>query len=310
MTTPPDGTTTHPSLPVPEPPEVIPPRSRVPAHVVGSLAGLVVAPLAVGALLVGASGLAGSVAGLVHGEGLFLLGALLFALWMVVAGALSSLTVAVPAVAWFVAVPLLVGTVRFYDVALATPSGFRAEVASAIDVLVLGNGWMIVAALLLGGAVAIDLARRGGRRTERAEAALAATPATPPPSRLAAHVGATAAASVLAVVAGLLISVPANPAIAAIVGAALGTAAALGGFSALAPLVAGATGAMVHLVIELELLSGGASPLAQAVDPRFDALSAGAGWTWWTLLLLSALAPWQARRVGRVLERAEIAVTP
>jgi hypothetical protein len=278
--------------------------------VVGSLAGLVVAPLAVGALLVGASGLAGSVSGLVHGEGLFLLGALLFALWMVVAGALSSLTVAVPAVVWFLAVPLLVGTVRFYDAALATPTGFRAEVASALDVLVLGNGWLIVAGILLGGALAIHLARRGGRRTERAETELAATPATPPPSRLAAHVGATAAASALAVVASLLISVPANPAIAALVGTALGTAAVLGGFSALAPLVAGTVGAIAQVVIELELLAGGASPLAQAVvDPRLEALSTGAGWTWWTMLLLSALAPWQARRVGRVLERAEIAVT-
>ncbi|MGM0384814.1 MAG: hypothetical protein ACQERF_02365 [Actinomycetota bacterium] len=313
MTTPPDGPTLHPALPVHETPDVVPPRSRVPAHAIGTLAGLAVAPLAVGGLLVGAGGLVGWTDGVVHGGGLFLLGALLFALWSILAGALSSLTMAVPALAWFVAAPLIAGPATLYNLTSAAPAGFADEVLWATDVLVMGRWWVVVAALLLGCAVAIHEARRSGRRSERAEAALATAPATPPPSRVPAHVGATAAATVLAVVAGWLtflqLAAGATPALVGIA-VAVGAAAALGGLSALAPFAAGAAGVITQLVVHAEFMAGGASRLSEAADPVSAALDAGAGWITWAMLLISFLGPWQARRVGRVLERAEIAVSP
>lgn len=293
-----------------EPQEPVPPRSRVPAHVVGVLAGLVVAPLAVGGLVVGAGGLIG-VGGDVHGEGLFLLGALAFALWAVLAGALSSLTLAVPALAWFVAAPLLVGAPTLGRLTASAPAGFEDEVRWALE-MVTDGGWLVVAGLLLGSAAAIHVARRSGRRIERAEALLAAEAATapaPPPSRFPAHVGATAGAAVLSALAAAFVAAGGGvtPALVA-TAVGVGAAAALGGYSTLAPLVAGAIGVVPQLVVQAEVLARGSSRVAELAGPWTVALAQGAGWTVWTMLLLSSLGPWQARRLGRVLERAEIAV--
>ncbi|PFG39243.1 hypothetical protein ATJ97_1741 [Georgenia soli] len=149
-----------------------PPRSRMRAHVLAVVAGLVVTPVAlylalygIGTMLPleGPSNLAGA--------GPFLLGALLLAALAAVAAWGSSLALGVGGLVWGV-LPGLVG------LPVLGPLLGTGTPAALVDPLLrpLASGVLLVAgAALAAGGAACHLARRAGRVQEREEATLAGT---------------------------------------------------------------------------------------------------------------------------------------
>lgn len=306
-----------------------PPRSRMGAHVLAVVAGLVLTPVALYLALYGTEMLLplDGRSDLV-GIGPFVLGALLLAALGAVAASGSSLALGVGGLVWGV-LPGLVGFPAL------RPLLDGSVPAVLVDPLFrpLASGLVLVAGTALAaGGVACHLARRAGRAQEREEAALAdagpAQPPVPPSSRRWAHVLSVFFSLVLlppvavllgrgttaALVFGLsLTSQPwQQPALLAGAGL-LAVVVLLGGWSSLGPQLAGwlllVVGALpvLHahgwrwLAPVLDALSG--------LPGGFQLLSSGAWLLLGAALVVCGGAAHWARRSGRRYERTDLALS-
>lgn len=317
------------------PPE--PPRSRMRAHVLAVVAGLVVTPVAlyltlygIGTMLPleGPSDLAGA--------GPFLLGALLLAALAAVAAWGSSLALGVGGLVWGV-LPGLVG------LPVLRPVLGPGTPAVLVDPLLrpLASGLLLVAgAALVAGGAACHLARRAGRVQEREEVTLARTGTAvgaetgtaeapvPPRSRRWGHVVSVFFSLVLlppvavllgrgttaALVFGMsMTSQPwREPSLLAGAGL-LAVVVLLGALSSLGPQLAGWVLLVVGALPVLHAHGWGwLAPLLEALSALpggFQLLVSGAWLLLGAVLVVCGGAAHWARRSGRRYERTDLALT-
>ncbi|GAA1651320.1 hypothetical protein [Georgenia ruanii] len=316
----------------------VPPRSRLRAHVVAVVVGLVLTPigllaLAYGAPIVVTPGAAGPSPA--AGWGWVVLGAALLAVVATAAALASSLALVVAGL--WAAVPGLAGG----TVATAAQRSDSLALRSALAQPAATGALLAVGAALLGAALAAHLARRAGRHQERALARPAAsppgfedlpaapTPPLPPRTRVAAHALSTLVALALTPPTIWLLGRAANDLslTLALTGAAhpwrepwlllacllLVVVLALAAWSSLGPQLAGwlmyllPTAAAALATLGQEWLLDLLWPLIGTVTV-VSALGTGELLLVGVVVVLGAGAAHWARRSGRRLERAELAL--
>lgn len=312
--TPPAAAANPGPAPVPAALVPVPPRSRIGAHVLSVLVGLVLTPVALGLLASGAQGVVGALEE--AGQA---------AVPSIASAAVGALLLGVVAVtaAGSTLGPMIGGAL--YGVApgigfLVSPETITDQTSTALDQVepVTGTG-LTTGALILGSTgslvvlglslvlvgVATHLARRAGKRSERVEAALVAAsqpdptqaggapivPPTPPHSRVAAHLGSAAL--------GLLVTP---------VGLALVAAGAVDLALAYADVEQPAPGALIWpwgvglVLVALVVVSAGWSSLGLLVGGALFGLLPGA---------LGLVTPdWADRGIARVMTWLGDAVDP
>lgn len=260
---------TEPARPAP-----VPPPSRLRWHLAAAAAGVVLGPVGVALLRHGLGELPGGLPQALAGGGCLAVVAAVTAvgssLGLLCAGAATLLLAAAAALG---VGPWTVGPWTLGPLPTVLAAGLTA----------------------VGAGGAAHRARRAGRAAEREERRLE-DPARPPRSRLRAHLATVVACVLILPVAVWLLGVGDG---AALVGAALlGVAALTASVSSLGAQAGGAALVLVAVALAaLEPLTGWALPVGTG-----EAVTLG------VLLLLGGAAAHFARRHGRALERAELAL--
>lgn len=249
------------------PPTYLPPPSRMAAHVVAGVGG---AALAAATLWAGSS----------PEQTVWMRAAVvLFAVVWSGLGYFSSLAYWVPGI-----LLVLTGTAALWQIALPAPWLPNAPAPT-----------FLMAAICLGLGIALHSARRAGRTHVRRELAIPAPKRRhAPAARMPVHIAAAIAALVTVLAAAwILHMLDHSPWAILPVAVLVGSAAALGAFSALAPLSAALTGLFLVPLLHIWLSD---SPYTLPLD--------GLPWALATVLATGALACRYARAAGGRFERS------